>query len=205
VEFQALVVKGNINAVGQISCVKKAPCEWGRKERPPRFEIVAINLTSKHSAECVQRECRYDFSQEQFVFKESGEVFKESDLIKKKEFDEASGNLRNAALVSKVASGNVENPCLYLYPDYGWAKTGEDFNEAKKYWLRKIFPFRNLPGIAEVRESIKYGYYCDVADSFNALPAVTQQKFWSEVSFTNEDIKYLKEKLLVKSNWLKDK
>ena len=163
---------------GKIVGCKELPAIWGRKEKPPIFELVRYDCTER-VANYISKNCRWDFESKQFVHLPQREhtydtwVQEELNAIPEgTPFDkehartlEQIPDIHDAA-VDKSEAEKVKGETLEDFKvgmEYFWPKhripvdcsNTSGILEVRKYWLKLFWPERANPAVRRLMDTIK--------------------------------------------------
>ena len=175
---------GTTAPLGKISAVQKGDGVWGRKEGPPRFAKIAVDM-EEDAVRVVMRLCSYDFETEQFRHTKSSEVFDDASDVIRKTSNFSGGHERDALLVRMLIHEPSGSDCNDLLPP--WLS---DPSEMRRYWWDRWYLMRKLPGGKELLETVRYGTFADTRTVFRAMSQINRSSFL--LALTEEEQRYLK-------------
>lgn len=144
--------------VGEIIAYKAPSLQWGKREGPPRFNIISYDCT-EDEIKYIQRECIYDFNNKIFIDKDTLDPFKKSDAIISADYND-------------FVPGDEQSINLL----------GHDVSRERSRFAEKYSKFKNLPGVKNLIYTIKHNNHASIYICISKLPTLTKVLLKSNMS-----------------------
>lgn len=163
---------------GKIVGCKESPAIWGKKEKPPMFELVKYECT-KRIADYISVNCRWDFDTNQFVHlpqkenrlsawvqEELNAVPENTPFTKEHaktleqipDLHDAMVDKTEAEKVGDQSVRDYQEGMAYLWPKHRIPVNCDDVGgilSVRKFWLKLFWPERANPAVRRLMDAIK--------------------------------------------------